>query len=650
MLVRHQVEDVALKLDKEFYRQQMEEQGLEFVHHSPPRHSGRKERVRKVKFNLGCEKIVYQIDGDETMTNTNTNKNTNTMTNTSTSLGDAFEIDLAVWGERDPDFGESSFLSDDASSSFESSFSNMEGGCQVQGSGSSSFDFGIEYEGQEEGVPFSLEEEVLNVFGGMDDGWEHYDANKASDESLEWPEMSRAFPTKNDEMDPDMTGSTANSTNENDSSEMNQSSFSGDGDDCDDHSISSQESGSSSGSDEQFLHGIGDHSFESEISESFVEKISRENFCRAIDELQDNDDDSAQDSWAPSQQDEFSVANQETQCIIPIRAESLVPEKTATSPCRRVNHDELESSIDGFGHHKINAHTQESLVDEAHQITALPRAKDVLESLCVDQSLDYSVESHTSLEFSYSSSKINSENNYLSSSAEEFDSTEDDISLVLDLQEDFDSSQIIAESPSFEQSEEENEDIEHDEFILSLTEEFSDQSDSSGASKTFVTASTADCTVDEHSSRGSFERDEQTREDNVLGIIRRDTYIPTIDSPHLPRKQLGDELDYLESKVKNLQDQQNKDSDQRTKEQTFPLQIARDEYNHSNEQRIQSLTPKKEVNAPACPSNTTTLTDDKVEESNTTSTFSRTRRHPTAARLKALRQSSAWKRRYGRKD
>jgi hypothetical protein len=655
------VEDVALNLDKEFYKHQhmnmnmdmdMDMQmegmmeGMEFLHDSP-RNSRRKERVRKVKFNLGSEPSLDQLDGDESKAKASLSGDAKINSNVPLNRGEEDAMDLAVWGERDPGFRDLSFSSDEISSSFDSSFSILQEvqDQEVEGSGSFDFDIGCEGKGGEEKIIVSLEDEVLDVFGGMDDGWEHYDANKASDEIMEWPEMSGAFPTTskaNDvfdgESNQDTTGSTANTSNENDDDNdndvLNQSSIV-----ADDDSTSSQESGSS-GDPDQFV----DHSFESEFCESFVEKICRENFCSAIDELQDNDDDSAQDSWAQSQQSDILIANRGThetgpQCI-PLRKESVV-----------VNHDELESSIDA-GHQEINLSIQELAVDQAPQNTpeldALPRAEDILKLLHGDQSMDYSNESHSSLEFSYSSSKIISEN-YLSSSAEDCDNTDDNLSVVLDLHEDFDSSQIIAESPSFEpQSEEENDDSEHDEFIRSLTEEFSDHSDSSGASKTFVTASTVDDTVDEHSFRGSFERDAHTSEDSVLGISRRDTYIPTIDSPRssrkAPRKQLGDELDYLESKVKNLQVQHTKDASQRTGEEALPLQRARDT------QRIQSPTPEKDTNEPACSTSSIDIPtdDEKVEKPKVASNFSLTRRHPTAARLKVLRQSSAWKRRYGK--
>jgi len=687
MTVREQVEDVAFKLDKEYYRELMAKEGLEFVM-SPERMSvieRRKERVRKVKFNLeSSQQIVYQVDNNHGV-NLNVGASDSfeneaeVIGNTATRRGVEemdMDMDLAGWGDRDPDIVDLSFSSEEASSSFENSFAIIEGGSEVEGHGS--FDFGIgntrsrTSTGNSQKGSGTLEEEVLNVFGGMDDGWEHYDANKKSDEILEWPEMSGGFPSRADvvcsdekDKEQDTTGSTADlgdsSVSENDV--LNQSSFvADDDDDSDDGTSRSSQDSESTGSDSEADCNVGNsfvnHSFSSDISESFVEKIARENFCRAIDELQDNDDDSAQDSWAQNQQDDLdhSIERQEEPHHVFREEVTLFPEKVAAVRSGLLNHDELESSIDGHDTRVVPILASSFVEDQQPTPTDLPRARDLLKPLHGDQSLDYSNESQSSLEFSYSSSK-----NCLSTSPEDFTNTEvnssDDTSKVLNLHDEFDNSQIIAESPSFEyisEDDDEDEDSDHDEFIRSMTEEFtSDQSDSSGAGKTFVTAST---TESSRSGMSANELNPQHSKENVLGIIRRDAYIPTIDSPSLPRKQLGDELDYLESKVKDLQVQQSQDYSKGTKENTIPLQVACDEHNvdHNRSiedlQRRQSLECSKELNQVDCVDSKIIPTDEKSEETNSISNYSRGRRHPTAARLKVLRQSSAWKRRYGKAE
>lgn len=706
MTVREQVEDVAFKSDKEYYRELMKKEGLEFVM-SPERMSVRemrKKRVRKVKFNLdSSQQIVYQVD-DELDIHLNVSLNESfeseaeVIGNTATRRGvDEMEMDLDLdmdlegWGDRDPDIVDLSFSSDEASSSFESSFAIIEGGSEAEGRGS--FDFGIgntpsrnsTREGNSKKGRGTLEDEVLNVFGGMDDGWEHYDANKASDEILEWPEMSGGFPSRADvvfsgdkDNEQDTTGSTADlgdsSVSENDV--LNQSSFvadddnnDDDSDDDDDSSRSSQDS-ESSGSDSEADYNAGNsfvnQSFSSDISESFVEKIARENFCRSIDELQDHDDESAQDSWAQNQQDDLdiSIERQEEPHHVIRKEATVVSAKVAAARSDHLNHDELESSIDGHNTSVDPMLASSFIEDQQPTLTDLPRAKDLLKPLRSDQSLDYSNESQSSLEFSCASSKSSLEFSYasskihLSSSAEDFANTElnyssDSSKVLKKLHDEFDNSQIIAESPSFEYiSEDDDEDSDHDEFIRSMTEEFtSDQSDSTG--KTSGTASTTDSS---RSGMSANKQNPQNSKENLLGIIRRDAYIPTIDSPSLPRKQLGDELDYLESKVKNLQGQQSKDYSKGTKENTMPLQVARDEHNLDHNRSIEDLQRRqspgcsKESNQVDCFDSKIIPTEEKSEEPNSISNYSRGRRHPTAARLKVLRQSSAWKRRYGKAE
>jgi hypothetical protein len=277
----------------------------------------------------------------------------------------------------------------------------------------------------------------------------------------------------------------------------------------------------------------------------------------------------------------------------------------------------------------------------------------------------------------------------------EWDSNEFNISDAAidlpDLDEDFNGSQIIAESPddfSFDHNfddgkiSDDNE-HEHADFIQTMTKlDFSsDQNacDSSGGGKTITTTSTAetapmsaeDLQSDEGSTSSCEHEDEHDDDDgdkgNVLGIVRRDTYIPTIDSPVLPnKKQFGDELDYLESKVKALGEKLEHDTNNRF-DSEFPIQMSREpipdidsniveKENYIHPQNFVTKSQSSSVSEQTTVRKTSLdiSTEVPVEKKEIVTpqqeepSIPRSRRHPTAARLKALRQSNAWKRRYAR--
>jgi hypothetical protein len=592
----------------------------------------RKERIKRVTFNLNLERIVYEPDDFEFEFDSFHEKNDSCddMNQMSDELNVDFN-DLSIWENKDPDDGD--FI-DMSLSSEDSSFENS---LRFECSNSSNSNNGISKLDQSS---FSFnasdeEGELLNVFGGIDDGWEHFGSNPDKSEHLEWPEMIFSSEKMEHEKEHDATASTVdmeNSSNEHEQIATDISLHDCGRDDSHDESRSDSE-------DENDEFGNVEGVFTG-TDESFVEKISRENFSRSIDEFQDTDDDSAQDSWA--------------QCY-----EQHAPFLDKKLPCKHADHeifqysvrtkdeDKLDSSIDG--HDSTNLDERElsmSSIDGPRRLSSVdtvPRAQDILRPLSNDESLEYS---QSSLNFSYPSSK-NSSKLYLSSCTDEWDQsdfesfTDGQPFIIHDV---LDNSQIIAESPSFNDgSDSGNEDNEYDEFVRNVAEEFcceKGDSHSSGGEKTITTTSTADTsceTVEGYSclSRGSGSSNEG-EEERVLGILRRDSYIPTIDSPRHVRKPIGDNLDYLESKVKDL---------------NFRNTINRIPLIPKHHGSTIVMDRKDEVEnheTDETQLHSQNISFDHKLQSTSDHSNNGIRRHPTAARLKTLRQSTAWKRRYGK--
>ena len=458
----------------------------------------------------------------------------------------------------------------------------------------------------------------------------------------------------------------------------------------------------------------------SEMDISFMEKIAMENFYRGIDELQD--DDSAEDSWAQQEEGEgetemlpnhYRKPLEEQTNELPETENDISPahDRSVNDDCAddedgdealALDHPETEKTAmqdsvapleDDNGtlfmdkilepypmrdnESPINSVAKELTIEESYfernlepdrvessidgDIMRIPFAQDakIFEDESVIDSLEYS-----------SSSSIR---NFPSPSTSDYDGTEFD---------DFDNSQIIAESPEdfdFRNDTEgldSDDESEHDDYIRKMTElEFSDgsgemsQSDSSGGGKTIATTNTEETlamTVEDQCSESSRSNSCENEEEkgNVLGIMRRDTYIPTIDSSH----QIGHELAYLESKVKDLQLQRTMEHDKTNHKDEYPIQSARavaidvdtnvvEDFSNSNTQQFQPIPQDKPIqqNAPTvgvkyedASNDLPSALKEETKSPQTTSPSSRARRHPTAARLKALKQSSAWKRRYGR--
>lgn len=678
--VREQVEEVALLLDKNFYRGLMEAQGLEFdVPSSPSRKN--EERVRKVRFNLELERIEYDPHLDQN--DQENDEGVADFENTDVTGGDV--SDLAVWEDRDPE-------ADLSFSSEGSSFDNFFGSDAVTDT---------ELNGNENSFgSFDFESDDNAFSGGFDESWEHFASNDQRDAERDtmltmWPEITEHFDRlgikdSNASDENNMTEETEEMENvSNDTA--NELSFV---DEADNGDVDDDNTSSSSDEDyDEYDISIEDND-KSNIS--FVEKIARENFYRGIDELGgDDDDDSAQDSWAQDEEEfssenliapdhdvasedplQMSVASDEdgneslfmdkiSEAFSDVDPESSFEslaedsDRVHVSFDSQVKYDEAESSIDG--HNERN-----------NKVAKVPRAANILKPIEDEsQTID-------SLEYSSAPSEWD---------GSEFNISDSGMDLT-DLHEDFNNSQIIAESPdefNFDHVIERvdtNDDDEHDDYIHKMTKlEFSDQNgevsacDSSGGGKTITTTSTeetfpmtAEDLGSDDSSSSSCEHEDASERDkgNVLGIVRRDTYIPTIDSPQkLKKKQFGDELDYLELKVKDLQEKMEYDIN--TVESEYPIQMSREPVidvdanivEGNNNTRHQGCVPQSEafiVHGPPTvkkihPNAAGSDIPDKEEQTNSKQpelTVPRRRRHPTAARLKALRQSTAWKRRYSK--
>lgn len=243
-------------------------------------------------------------------------------------------------------------------------------------------------------------------------------------------------------------------------------------------------------------------------------------------------------------------------------------------------------------------------------------------------------------------------------------------------EEDFDYS-IIAESPEdfrFEEDcQSDDGDTEHTEYVSKMTElEFndddeddtdetlSDPCDSSGRDKTITTMSTADT--------GGMT----SRSDHSSSLDHGETSckkrIPDIASTE-PQKKIGDELDLLESKMKEL-----KEKKENMAREALPEEDSSHTYNenaHEHRQlRVDTPTPilmKSRIDSQnqtsvksmmqLSSSAPSSLVDrpsknhqaEETSEQRGMNNLSR-RMHPTAARLKVLKQSAAWKRRHARQS
>ncbi len=664
----------------------MEAQGLEFDEPISPDRTV--ERVRKVRFNLDLEKIEYDPNldqGSEAFANfLDANISADSKDNVS---------DLALWEERDPEV-ELSFSSEG------SSFDNF-----FESDPSSMTNFTSDASNEFSGDFASFDFDSSNAFSeNFDGGWEHFGSSGQGSKSEQylitegvaeetaWPDIMEQFESlevKNSDTSDEnnLTEDTENVSNEtaNDSCLI-------DADNCDDD----DDDTATEDSDQDIHHNVFDLKFD-DISDfenddgmngdiSFVEKIARENFYKGIDELggEDKDDDSATDSWAQDESErsehpgetynstvadkslQVSVASEEDGSDGSLFMDNISDADQDTSfDTFPKELDETNLSFDD----QFGKDLAESSVD-AHNAKVL-FSKDI-------STMEIEPQTNDSLDYSAAPSEWDSGDFNYSESAVDFK----------DIHEDFDNSQIIAESPDdfnfdhFVERVNTSDGNEHDDYLHEMAKiEYCDQNaevsacDSSGGGKTTSTAETLPLAADESDdgSSSSCELEDtgaQNQEGSVLGIVRRDTYIPTIDSPEKPpKKQIGEELDDLESRVRGLKEKL--EDEMNSVEPDYPIQMSRKPMidvdtnivevgnnvtpsykgvaSQSQDSSISDAPTSNHVKSSSLEREATPSAEEEAKSTKqSTSVVSQTRRHPTAARLKVLRQSNAWKRRYAR--
>ena len=183
--------------------------------------------------------------------------------------------------------------------------------------------------------------------------------------------------------------------------------------------------------------------------------------------------------------------------------------------------------------------------------------------------------------------------------------------------------------------------------------------DSSGAEKTVLTSSTASTeamTADDDSDDAS-DDDKSLNDENeekVIGILRRDEYYPSFDSPQRNNNiVLPIKLDYLEHRVKDLQDKKENsrksDSEKVTNPTIDHLQTMSDSNTLPPSPRRRQVSgypvqmARSNIEAEAMKSGEPVKTNRGI-----TSPSEISKRHPTAARLQNLKKTAAWKRRFGK--
>jgi len=256
---------------------------------------------------------------------------------------------------------------------------------------------------------------------------------------------------------------------------------------------------------------------------------------------------------------------------------------------------------------------------------------------------------------------------------------------------DFDNSTIIAESPddNFNFEDVSDDEMEHEEYVNKMTQlEFVpfDPCDASGGDKTITTTSTADTDVmtgeEDNGSQSSGSGSGSDEDDNG---IRNHSNAPL-------NKKLGDELDILEYKIEELLEKKGNEqliaadvkstptssddigdkspcrgngNPELNKPSSAMISESKESTNISIAQRLRQVEYRSRYRRQRILNSVGTklkhldvnehgkATDSREksetrQEVKSQETISQNRRHPTAARLKTLRQSAAWKRRYGK--
>ena len=398
---------------------------------------------------------------------------------------------------------------------------------------------------------------------------------------------------------------------------------------------------------------ISTYSSDSDESESleslpFVQKIAIENYHFRIDELREEDDadSDAADSWA-----------QENNFEADIDPESAI---------------DLDSAVED-GLSNLNIATVEKCEG----------AKD-------EQSDDTCNLDHSDVANGESTEKGERQLSIIHSFHEVNDNEDDNQSDPSKLVEHFEH-----HNDSSHNSESDDE-TEHERFVKEMTQlEFSDDvspCDSSGGDKTIVTAVTAETEestiVNDSGSESTEEVFEYVNDGaNVLGALRRKGYEPTFDSQDRSKgsqsAEIPSKLDFLESKVKDLREKKEKrnlirsysqntnadskeDIEGRRKDPLYPIQMARiktgsdgvvselEQKNKYDLQRQSSPVPEVDEHFNGAGNLSSNPTKAKAEIKSKLHSVpaierpssSRTR-YSKAARLRKIKNTAAWKRRYG---
>ncbi len=589
--VRKQIDDISYAFDKEIYKNVMEMQGLEFELSPGSRKNGKKGRRKKVTFALEENEnhnSRQQDQGRDCATKINgqiyvTPKRPSK--GGGKGLGEK-GLETVIGSNEDCDLA--MWETQDPGLDFlDWSFSSGETSMSIEelsATEATTTSTPKEQTRIEKHDGFNLSQEFEdNVFDSMDDDG-WKSFNGKSGGNFEWPEDP--FQHSSNDLDAIFDQDDQNTSPKGANLSKSDPSIGvTEIDGADNDSLDSYES--ESDDDDDVYSGLEDVV----ENESFVEKIARENsFCGINDLIDEEDDSDAADSWEQNEEEEEDdEEEQEEEVVTPVEEDAR-------------NHNVMSLSIE-------EVRGMDDLETEEHLVTL--------------------------------------HQEFISS----FDGEDDD---------DSECDYCI-------------EDEEHKRYVKNMTAmEFPDElqtCDSSGADKTVITAGTSETealTADDDSD-GSQSTNSEVEEKPKISISRREGYYQSFDGPQRNNNiELPDKLDYLEYKVKDLQvKNENKvkslSSNDLTKscydrevnsastnpsptnlsklvqESSYPIQMARSESaaleltrcraNKCCDHFIEPVTVTENVASP-------------VRESSS-------RPYPTAARIKNLKKSAAWKRRYG---
>ena len=624
--VRKQMEDIALAFDKEIYKIEMEKQGLEFDL-SPGRIvRGRRTRRKKiVKFAVeddehhDCEyRFTQQKQQAQSSFEEQDTINQPFQSSPPKSLQKKYQesddessfqvstfsdskFDLSLWEERDPGMevvnmsfssGENSIGTDDQSSLEESAF-------QVEDGISSLSSANHHFEGKLDGNHSKLKSPSkhnieVDLFNPADeDGWES--VKDTPDLSFDWPELE-GLEIQKSFMKNDVPSQENIEVNRNDHSNLvarNERSKDNDDDDDDDNTDIDDDISQHTAD----FEGIND-SLDTLLEEnvSFVEKIALENINSGINELRDiNDEDSdAADSW--EQNDTTGIPfldnKEDDHCHMNL---SLDNEMTIAT-CDTTNSSGAVDDIAPKLVHSSSIHDEHLVALQQEFMSSFDLDDDD------DEKEHYEKDCHQSKDDELKITKI--------------------------------------------------------EYVEELT-----TCDSCGADKTVVTSATAETeamTADDDSERSNSSDCDFENDNAIIGISRRDDYCPSFDSPQRQDESgLSRRLDNVEDRIEDLQvvkqeyrgrtllqrtnedvsiDNLTKENDpvvlsdmkkhvDNEVEMKYPIQMPRIDVRVKSEVKVEEMNMSKHQKSNTQP---------KPEPCTATGT----------CRLKNIRQTQAWRRRY----